>query len=276
MHRAFPFGKQILCLLICVMLFVSTLTPVSAAMVELELVGEARQVTAIYRSASENSTVIGRLADGAAITVTGEKRGFYKISCGDMQGYIPMEQTEVDDNGVYYVNCSEESDSTRVMDGLTDQEYRDTIDTLLSTAAKHLGTPYRYGGTRPGGFDCSGFVLYVYGKADYSLKRTASQQVSCGVIVEKEDLLPGDLVFFQGTGSGAIASHVGIYVGDGMFIHAASRGIRYDSLDDSYWTRHYLTARRVVLTGSAAYQSNDPAVETNRSSDIPVGAFLCL
>ena len=276
MHRAAPFGKHILCLLLCLILFLSTLTPVSAAMVDLELLPEERTVTAVYRRASLQATVIGRLVDGTEITVTGEKNGFYIIRCGGMKGYIPMNQAEVDNNGIYYVNCSAESRATRTMDGLTDQQHRDTIDTVRSVAAKHLGTPYRYGGTRPGGFDCSGFVLYVYGKAGIKLSRTASQQTACGVMVEKEDLLPGDLVFFQGTGSGAIASHVGIYVGDGMFIHASSSGIRYDALDSAYWSRYYLSARRIVLTGTAAYQHSEIIPENSRSSDIPVGAFSVL
>lgn len=274
MHRAIPFGKYIVCLLLCGFLFLSAVTPASAAMVDLELVVEDREVTAVYRSASTKATVIGRLADGAELTITGEKNGFYKITCGGMRGYIPMEQAEVDNNGIYYVNCSAESSATGTMEGLTALEYQETIDTLLSAAAKLLGTPYRYGGTRPGGFDCSGFVLYVYRQADYSLTRTASQQVACGVVVDKEDLLPGDLVFFQGTGTGSIASHVGIYVGDGMFVHASNSGVRYDELDSDYWSRHYLTARRVVLTGTAVYQDSDSsAVETNRSSDDYVGAF---
>ena len=276
MRRVNPFVKRIICLLISIILFVSLTAPASAAMVELELDHEDRTVTPVYRRANSRSTVIGYLTDGTGLTVTGETDGFYSITCGGMKGCIPRESVEVDDNGLYYVNCFADADS-HAFHGLGDQEYRNAIETVLKEADRHLGTRYRYGGTRPGGFDCSGFVLYVYRAAGYGLDRTASQQVGNGVIVERENLLPGDLVFFRGTGSGAIASHVGIYVGDGMFIHASSSGIRYDALNDGYWAPHYLTARRIVLTGTAAFQAEtDTPVQTNRSSDIPVGAFLFL
>ena len=276
MRRVIPFTKRIICLLICFILFASLTAPASAAMVELELVREDRSVTPVYRSANSRGTVIGYLTDGTGLTVTDETRDFYRISCGGMKGYITKESVKVDDNNTHYVNCAD-SEGSRTMDGLDDQAYRTAIETVLQEADRHLGTRYRYGGTRPGGFDCSGFVLYVYRTAGYDLDRTASQQVGNGVIVDRENLLPGDLVFFKGTGSGAISSHVGIYVGDGQFIHAASSGIRYDSLDDNYWAPHYLTARRIVLTGTAAFQADsDTPVQSNRSSDIPVGAFLFL
>ena len=276
MRRVIPFTKRIICLLICFILFVSIATPASAAMVDLELVHEDRAVAPVYRSANTRGTVIGYLTHGTALNIIDGTRNFYKIECSNMKGYISREYVAVDDNGITYVNCTDTED-VRTMHGLCDQEYREAIDTVLQEADRHLGTRYRYGGTRPGGFDCSGFVLYVYRTAGFDLDRTASQQVGNGVIVDKENLLPGDLVFFRGTGSGAIASHVGIYVGDGMFIHAASSGIRYDSLDDNYWAPHYLTARRIVLTGTAAFQADtDTPVQSNRSSDDPVGAFLFL
>ena len=276
MRRVIPFTKRIICLLICFILFVSIATPASAAMVDLELVHEDRAVAPVYRSANTRGTVIGYLTHGTALNIIDGTRNFYKIECSNMKGYISREYVAVDDNGITYVNCADTED-VRTMHGLCDQEYREAIDTVLQEADRHLGTRYRYGGTRPGGFDCSGFVLYVYRTAGFELDRTASQQVGNGVIVDKENLLPGDLGFFRGTGSGAIASHVGIYVGDGMFIHAASSGIRYDSLDDNYWAPHYLTARRIVLTGTAAFQADtDTPVQSNRSSDDPVGAFLFL
>lgn len=274
MRRVTPFKKHMICLLLCFALFVSIAAPASAAMVELELVREDRAVATVYRSANTRGTVIGYLTDGTVLTVTDETREFYKIDCGGMRGYVLKESVSVDDNNNFYVNCT---DSSPTMAGLTDQEYRAAIETVLKEADRHLGTRYRYGGTRPGGFDCSGFVRYVYNTAGFELDRTASQQVGNGVVIDRENLIPGDLVFFKGTGSGAIASHVGIYVGDGMFIHAASSGIRYDALDDKYWDAHYLTARRLVLTGTAAFQEDtETPVQSNRSSDNPVGAFLLL
>lgn len=118
---------------------------------------------------------------------------------------------------------------------------------ILQTAAKHLGTPYRYGGASPGGFDCSGFVMYVFSQYGINLPRTASDQASLGVHVDKKELLPGDLVFFNCGGSGI--NHAGIYSGNGNFIHSSSPrsgGVIYSSLVDGYYLQHYVGARRIL------------------------------
>lgn len=118
---------------------------------------------------------------------------------------------------------------------------------ILQTAAKHLGTPYRYGGSSPGGFDCSGFVMYVFSQYGLDLPRTASDQASVGVHIEKKDLIPGDLVFFNCGGSGI--NHAGIYSGNGNFIHSSSPrsgGVIYSSLVDGYYLQHYVGARRIL------------------------------
>lgn len=274
MHKAKTFGRSIVCLLICVLFLMSAAAPVSAAMVELEIVREEREFADVHYSASTGSTVIGCLADGTELTIIGEKKNFYRIEHAGMRGYIAKEQVAVDDNEFYYVNCTENSGETRVMEGLTEEEYEETVAQLLSQAEKHIGTRYRYGGARPGGFDCSGYVMYVYSTLGISLNRTASNQLSNGVLVEKEDLQPGDLVFFQGTGSGSIASHVGIYTGDGRFLHASNDGIRYDDLDSDYYTAHYLSARRILVTGTAVYTGiTEDTVKTNRNSGHLAGVF---
>lgn len=119
--------------------------------------------------------------------------------------------------------------------------------TILQTAAKYLGTPYRYGGSSPGGFDCSGFVQYVYKQYGYNLPRTAASQASVGSRVDKSNLKPGDLVFFACGTSGI--SHAGIYTGNGQFIHSSSPrsgGVIYSSLNDGYYEETYVGARRVL------------------------------
>lgn len=123
-------------------------------------------------------------------------------------------------------------------------------DEILAIAARHLGTPYRFGSAGGGSFDCSGFVRNVYSEVGLELPHSASAQFSMGERVGADELAPGDLVFFRTYTRGP--SHVGIYVGDGMFIHAASRGgeVRVDGLDESYYRSRYLGARRLRATES--------------------------
>jgi|LSQX01.2.fsa_nt_gb LysM repeat protein len=118
---------------------------------------------------------------------------------------------------------------------------------ILATARQHLGTPYRYGGSSPGGFDCSGFVMYVYSQHGYNLNRTAASQYSQGVPVGKADLQPGDLVFFRCYSSSI--DHSGIYIGNNDFIHSSSPrsgGVIISSLDESYYARSYAGATRII------------------------------
>ncbi len=110
---------------------------------------------------------------------------------------------------------------------------------LVRTANRYRGAPYRYGGNTPRGFDCSGFVGYVYERNGISLPRTAGEQYHEGRRIPQERLRPGDLVFFQT--SRERISHVGIYTGNDRFIHAPRQGKRvgYASLSNPYWHRRY-------------------------------------
>jgi len=118
---------------------------------------------------------------------------------------------------------------------------------IISTAKQYIGVPYVWGGTTPKGFDCSGYVQYVFNIHGISLPRTSKQQWAVGSPISKSNLQPGDLVFFQNTGSASGISHLGIYIGDGQFIHASSsKGVMISSLSNSYWQSHYYGARRVL------------------------------
>lgn len=116
---------------------------------------------------------------------------------------------------------------------------------IVSDAMSYIGVPYVFGGTTPSGFDCSGYVKYVFANAGIYLPRTADVQYEVGMPVSSAELVPGDLVFFSTYEYGA--SHVGIYLDDRTFIHASSsRGVTIDSLDSSYWSACYIGARRVM------------------------------
>lgn len=119
---------------------------------------------------------------------------------------------------------------------------------LVRTAHSFIGIPYKWGGeSRREGFDCSGLTMTVYQLNGLELPRTSRQQWQTGKPVTRRNLLKGDLVFFA-TGGGRRVSHVGIYTGDGRFIHAPRRGqtIRTASLANSYYSKHYLGARRYL------------------------------
>lgn len=114
-------------------------------------------------------------------------------------------------------------------------------DKLIEKAKKYMGVPYRWGGTSPKGFDCSGFIYYVFEKSqDVVLPRTAADLYS-KVGLKTSEPEPGDLVFFK---NGKRVSHVGIYIGDNQFIHSAtSRGVSISSMDNSYWKPKYIGSK---------------------------------
>jgi len=128
-------------------------------------------------------------------------------------------------------------------DGVAESVAQTVVDTALGA----IGVPYRMGGSDPKvGFDCSGLVNYVYRKTlGMTLPRTSRQLAGVGAAIEREELRPGDLVFFNTRG--APNSHVGIYLGDSRFIHAprARTLVRIDSLEDPAYARRYDGARRV-------------------------------
>lgn len=123
----------------------------------------------------------------------------------------------------------------------------DRTETLINNAMQLIGVRYRWGGNTPqSGLDCSGFVRYVFNDTfGFLLPRKSAQMSKVGLEIGKEELRPGDLVFFN-TMRHAF-SHVGIYVGDNKFIHAPSRGksIRVDDMTKVYWEKRYNGARRV-------------------------------
>lgn len=120
--------------------------------------------------------------------------------------------------------------------------------TLMSRANSQRGTPYRYGTSGGGTYDCSGFTSAMYRKVGVKLPRTAAEQFGVGLHIGKSSLTKGDLVFFRNTAGRRGISHVGIYSGNGMFIHASSRGhaVRVDTLSSGYYSSHFAGGRRLI------------------------------
>ena len=117
------------------------------------------------------------------------------------------------------------------------------VDSIIGDAMSYLGVPYVYGGTGASGFDCSGLAYRVFGDNGISLPRTVTGMESIGEAVDREDLVPGDLLIFHDP------SHVGLYIGDGEFIHCSSyldRGVVITELSQSNYDRRYHSARRVL------------------------------
>jgi cell wall-associated NlpC family hydrolase len=112
---------------------------------------------------------------------------------------------------------------------------------VVGIAMQYLGTPYVWGGASPGGFDCSGFIMYVYSQVGVSLPHHAASQYGMGSPVSRDQLQPGDLVFFNGLG------HAGIYIGGDQFIHAPHTGdvVKISSLSDSWYASTWVGARRI-------------------------------
>lgn len=132
------------------------------------------------------------------------------------------------------------------------QATRTLSDEAIVHAVAQIGSPYRFGGTTPAGFDCSGLVLYSYRLAGIDLPRDTREQRRATRRIERSEVRSGDLLFFA-RGGREQALHVGLYVGDGEFVHAAYRGgsVRLERLDSPHWRRTFIEARRVDATDTA-------------------------
>ncbi len=139
------------------------------------------------------------------------------------------------------VDVSGGGDGSFVSDGAIPAAPPSQYGGVVGIAMQYLGVPYVWGGASPSGFDCSGFVMYVYAQIGVSLPHHAASQFNSGVPVDRSALEPGDLVFFDGLG------HVGIYIGGDQFIHAPHTGdvVKISSLGDSWYAATYVGARRL-------------------------------
>ena len=176
-----------------------------------------------------DSAVLGYFGTGDSVEVTGVSAEWLRVtSAAGVQGYIRSD----------FLSFSDEK-AVAAPAAMGEQ--------LVETAKQYLGTPYVWGGMSERGFDCSGFVNYVYDAYGVDLERVAQSIYSKnGTYVEKSDLRAGDLVFFGY--SGTSVTHVGMYIGGGQFIHASSGSgkVVITDLSSSYYTRMYVGAKRIA------------------------------
>ena len=211
--------------------------------------GGAKVTTSVLNVRSgpgtENS-IVTKLYEGNVAKIIGINNAWFKVQYGGQTGYISPDYVEI----VKCSNSSTSSASTSVSTAsyASTSSASGTRQQIVDYAATLLGCKYVYGGNTPSGFDCSGYVKYVFAHFGVNLSRTSASQHSNSVHIRKSDLNVGDLVFFSQTRGSSKVGHVGIYVGGGQFIHAASpgKGVRYDSLSDSYYSSHYIGSGRVL------------------------------
>ena len=213
------------------------------------------------RAGSNSDTdVVTTVKKDACVSVTGFDKGWFAITTGEISGYIsgdymtltmekpkPTVQEETPQE-TPAESPAETAEPTQEEEVTTPSQIpTGTAADVINFAKQYLGVPYVYGGASPSGFDCSGFTMYVFDNFGISLPHGATPQANYGTAIAKSDLIPGDLVFFAS--SSAWIGHVGIYIGDGEFIHASSGSgycIKISSLEESYYVRMYQCARRLL------------------------------
>lgn len=172
-----------------------------------------------------DSEVLAIIPDETVLELDGVDGSWYLVTYNDLSGYVSGD----------YISLDIEENATST-----------GSHAAVGIAKQFLGVPYVYGANGPSSFDCSGFTSYVYRQLGYSLNRTASDQLNNGYAVSKSELQPGDLVFFRYRTSKP-ASHVGMYIGNGEFIHASTNGyqVRIDQLVSGHYSNVFVGARRI-------------------------------
>ena len=196
--------------------------------------------------------VITRFDKGAKVEVFERSADWYRIGISDdkygwvFSKYILIRES-IASRGIVD-DTVPDTGSPAVETPDNSQEAQTTQQKLIQYAKKYLGVKYVYGGASPKGFDCSGFVKYVYEHFSINLERTAEDQSKHGIRVKRENLQIGDLVFFDTNGGNNAIEHVGIYIGSGKFIHSSSGRTKHkvviSDMSDGFYNDCYMTARR--------------------------------
>ena len=168
------------------------------------------------------------IPSGTVLELEGVYEGWYKVTYAGNTGYVSSD----------YITITTEP-TTASSSALGEQ--------IVALAKQYLGTPYVLGGNGPSSFDCSGFTKYIYAQFGYTLNRTATDQLQNGVSVSRSELQPGDLVFFKYNTSKPV-SHVGIYIGNGEFIHASTNRymVQIDQMNSGHYANVFVYARRIL------------------------------
>lgn len=218
----------------------------------------------VRKEPSTSSEVITTLLLNTGVTISAQTDEWYKVTYGDYTGYVykplisenPIVTNRGDVDRTPTATTEPETPAidnkeTIVVDTTVAPSLPDVStggDAIVTFAKQYLGYRYVLGGTTPSsGFDCSGFVYYVFNSNGYNISRSLYAQASTGTAVTKSELQPGDVVFFNNTSSGSLG-HVGIYIGDGMMVHAANskRGVVTDTINSGYYNTYYYSARRIA------------------------------
>ena len=205
----------------------------------------------IRNEPSTDASIVISLIRNTDVTVTGENGDWYKVKYGDFEGYIfkellSDEQTEQTNR---HMPLEETTNLQENIEQTSNSNESSLGQEIVEYAKQYLGYPYVYGGAGSSSFDCSGFTMYVYKNFGYSLSHSARAQSKMGTYVEKENLQPGDLVFFLDYETMDDIGHCGIYIGDGNFIHASSGTgycVKISTLLSGSYDRRYATARRLI------------------------------
>ena len=205
----------------------------------------------IRNEPSTDASIVISLIRNTDVTVTGENGDWYKVKYGDFEGYIfkellSDEQTEQTNR---HMPLAETTNLQENVEQTSNSNESSLGQEIVEYAKQYLGYPYVYGGAGSSSFDCSGFTMYVYKNFGYSLSHSARAQSKMGTYVEKENLQPGDLVFFLDYETMDDIGHCGIYIGDGNFIHASSGTgycVKISTLLSGSYDRRYATARRLI------------------------------
>ena len=187
------------------------------------------------------------------VNVVAENGEWYKVEFNDETGYIAKRLLDDKEQTVTSRGAEERTAEEQTMQN-TNTNNTTTVpssrgEEIVEFAKQYLGCPYVYGGSGPSSFDCSGFTMFVFNNFGINMNHSAQAQSRLGESVSKEDLQPGDLVFFLDYETMDEIGHVGIYVGDGNFIHASSGTgycVKISTLLSGSYDRRYDSARRVI------------------------------
>lgn len=212
--------------------------------------GSVNPYLANLRSGPDTSySTVAQATGGDKVFIFGFNCGWYKVKYSGKIGYIRSDLVTLTEKPYCNSGYSATGGSSSGSSSSGSSSSASLGEQIAATAKKYVGCSYVFGGTGPTAFDCSGFTQYICKLYGIKIKRTADVQLDNGYSVSYSDLQPGDLVFFAHTyNTSAAASHVGIYIGDGKFVHAAnsSDGVKISKLSEEYYSSRYVGARRVV------------------------------